>query len=258
MPHAFPNLAIALGGCLLVSGALAQTKADGEWRGAGGASLSVASGNTSSTAFLLNLDMARQTVRDKITLGAYVNYARSGSGDDRQTTANKWAAAGQYDYNLSARTFAFGKLGLEADRVVDLSLRTSLTGGLGYHVIQAKDVNFDVFGGAGYTIDRYSGSQTIAGATDTRFSRATLLFGEESNHQFNASTSFKQRLEIYPGLTEDKAVLIKFSAGLNVAMTSTVSLTVGVTDAYNSRPPAGRKNNDLGLFTGVSVKLGAM
>jgi uncharacterized protein DUF481 len=79
--------------------ASAQVKTDGEWRGLGGAALSVSSGNTTSSALLVNLDMARATERDKITLGAAVNYAKNKSDGVSRTTANKWAATGQYDYN---------------------------------------------------------------------------------------------------------------------------------------------------------------
>ena len=46
-------------------------------------------------------------------------------------------------------------------------------------------------------------------------------------------------------------------SGLAVAMSSTLSLNVGLTDSYNSRPPAGQKSNDIGVFTGVNIKLGA-
>lgn len=99
---------------------------------------------------------------------------------------------------------------------------------------------------------------TIGGETHTRFDRCALLLGEESSHQLSQTTTFKQRLEVYPGLSGDKPVIAKFNAGLGVAMSSTLSLTVGLIDTYNSKPPAGLKKNDVGLFTGVSVKLGAI
>jgi hypothetical protein len=37
-----------------------------------------------------------------------------------------------------------------------------------------------------------------------------------------------------------------------------LSLNVGVTDTYNSKPALGFTKNDLGLFTGVNVKFGAL
>jgi putative salt-induced outer membrane protein len=41
-------------------------------------------------------------------------------------------------------------------------------------------------------------------------------------------------------------------------MNSSLSLNVGLTDSYNSKPPVGTKANDIGLFTGVNVRFGAI
>ena len=151
----------------------------------------------------------------------------------------------------------FGKLGLEGDALVDLNLRSTVAGGLGLKIIDTKELAFSVFGGAAYSTDRYDTAQTIGSKTDTQFSRASLYLGEESSHQLSSSVSFKQRLELYPGLSGDKAKIMKFTAGLGVAMSGTMSLTVGLTDSYNSRPPAGSKKNDVAVFTGINVKFGA-
>jgi len=251
----------ALGGLLvfatLAGTAQAQVKNDGLWRGAGGAALAIASGNTSTQAFSASIDMANATTRDKITLGAGINYGSSKVNGNSSTTANRWAGAGQYDYNLSARIYVFGKLGLEGDEVADLSWRSTLAAGLGYKLIESQAMTLSVFGGAGYSTDKYDVNQTIGDKTAKRFSRASLLLGEESSYQLSATTTFKQRLEIYPGLSGDKAVLAKFNASLAVAMSNTLSLTAGLTNSYNSKPPLGNKKSDVGLFMGVNLKIGA-
>ena len=249
--------AIACALAAVASGAsLAETKTDGQWRGSGGAALAMTSGNSQTTVLSLASEMNMATASDKTTLGASANYGRAKIAGTNTTTSDKWAAFGQYDYNLSAQTFVFGKLGFEGDRLAKLSLRTALAGGVGYKVIDTKETSFTLFGGAGYTTDKYSVAQTVGSKTDTRFSRSSLFLGEESSHQLSASTSFKQRLELYPGLSGDKAHLAKFTAGLGVAISSTLNLTVALTDTYNSKPPAGLKKNDLGLFTGINVKFG--
>lgn len=250
-------LALALA-CLAATTAHAQIKTDGQWRGAGGAALATTSGNTNSTAISLNAEMARATTADKISFGANSNYARSEVDGKTSTTANKWSGFGQYDYNLSPRLFVFGKLGVEGDELIDLSLRTAVAAGLGYKLIDTKETAFSVFGGAAYTVDQYDKAQTIGSKTAKSFSRASIYLGEESSHTLSASTTFKQRLELYPGISGDKAVLAKFSAGLGVAISSTLNLTVGLVDTYNSKPPVGTKKNDVGLFTGLNVKFGAM
>lgn len=255
--HSLPmRLAVLAGGCLSAFASIAQDKTDGIWRGTGGASLSVTSGNSSTSSLLLSADAARATTADKVTLGAMANYAKNKKDGVNETTSNKWGGFGQYDFNLSPRTFVFGKLGLEGDELIDLNLRTALAAGVGYKLIATQVTTLELFGGVGYTTDKYDLAKTIGGKSGTRFSRTSLYLGEASSHQLTPNVSFKQRLELYPGLTGDKAKLAKFTAGLGVALSSTLNLTVGLTDTYNSKPPAGTKKNDVGLFTGVNVKFG--
>lgn len=255
-----PRTAVSAASLLLLAGAAwAQTPppADGQWRGTGGAAVSATSGNSSTQAVLLNAEMARATAADKITLGGAINYGRSKADGVTSTTANKWNGAGQYDFNLSPALFAFGKLGLEGDQLTDLSLRSTLAGGLGYKLIDTPDLKFTLSGGLGYSTDRYDALKTIGGKTAKGFSRASLYLAEESEHQLSKTTSFKQRLELFPGVSGDKAMLARFSAGLGVAMSGTMSLSLGVTSTYNSKPAAGSKKNDLGVFTGLNLKFGA-
>ena len=250
-------LACAVASLLMANTALAQDKTDGLWRGTGGAALAMTRGNTDTSALNLTADAVNATAQDKLGLGGAYNYGKSKTAGVSNTTADKWNAYGQYDYNLSPQAFVFGKLGFEADKLVHLDLRASAAGGLGYKVIATKELNFSLFGGAAYSTDQYGVPQTIGSSTGKHFQRSSVYLAEESAHQLSATTAFKQRLDFYPGLSGDKAKLAKFSAGLAVAMNSTLNLTVSLTDNYNSAPPAGNKKNDLGLFTGINVKLGA-
>jgi putative salt-induced outer membrane protein len=235
----------------------AQPKTDGQWRGTAGAAFTTISGNSTSTAFAANADMQRATTSDKVSFGANANYGRSKVNGVNTTTADRWAGFGQYDYNLSPRLFAFGKLGLEGDRLADLDLRSALAGGVGFKVVESPALSFTVFGGAAYVTDRYGSPKTVAGKTADSFSRSSLYIGEESQHQLGTSTTFKQRLEVYPGVSGDKAVISKFTAGLGVAVSSALNLTVGLTHTDNSKPPLGQKRGDTTLFTGINVKFGA-
>jgi putative salt-induced outer membrane protein len=152
--------------------------------------------------------------------------------------------------------YGFGKLALESDRIADLDLRSGVEGGLGWKLINTPETLFNLFAGLGWSTDKYGQAQTIGDRTATRFSRTHALIGEESNHQLSASTTFKQRLEIAPGLSGDKATLSRFTAGLAVAMTRTLSLVVNLSNTYNDHPPLGQKRNDTSLFTGINVKFG--
>jgi putative salt-induced outer membrane protein len=236
--------------------AFAQAKTDGQWRGQAGASVSATSGNSDTQNVALNADMARLTNADKITVGGYIAYGSSTAAGVTSTNTNKWGLNGQYDYNLSPRMYAFGKLALEGDKVIDLTLRTTLGAGLGYKVISDATTTFDVFGGLANINSRYGSTQTISGTAGTSFNTVSVLLGEESTHKISESVFAKQRLELYPRVSGDGGNFAKFTAGLLVSMSSTMSLNVGLVNTFNSEPAAGQKQNDLALFTGISVALG--
>ncbi len=243
--------------CWAAVSANAQIKTDGEWRGTGGAAFSVTSGNTSNTALLVNGDGYRATADDKMTAGGFINYARTKVGASTLKTSEKWYGFGQYDRNLTDKLFAFGRGSLEGDGLIDLTYRLTLAGGVGYKVIAMPDTSFTVYAGLAHGIDKYGSVQSIGGKIDDGFSRTSLYLAEDSSHKLSDTVSFKQRFELYPGLTGDKAKIAKFTAGLTVAMSSTLGINLGVIDSYNSKPPLGAKKNDLAVFTGVNVKFGA-
>lgn len=242
--------------CSGISCAMAQTQADGQWRGLAGASFSATSGNSTTNNILLNIDMARKTEIDKISAGAMINYGTGKVDGVKKTITHKWGLNGQYDYNLLPELYVFGKLGLESDRIINLSLRRTLGTGLGYKVINEPNNTFDVFAGVANTHSKYSKSQVIDGTSGTTFSTNSALLGEESTHKLSETLFFKQRVELYPRIGGDGGTLAKASANLGVSLSSAISLNVGLTNNYNSAPASGLKKNDLSLFTGLSVKLG--
>lgn len=236
--------------------ASAQTQADGKWRGLAGASYSATSGNSSTQNLLLNLDMARQTEQDKISANAMANRGSGKVDGVKSTTADKWGLGGQYDYNLSPQLYVFGKLGLEGDKIIDLSQRRTLGTGLGHKVINEPNTTFDVFAGVANTRSKYKTTQTIDNTTGTSFTTNSALLGEESTHKLSDTVFFKQRVELYPRISGAGGTLAKSTANLGISLNSTLSLNVGLIHNYNSVPTAGLKKNDLSLFTGLSVKLG--
>lgn len=256
------RLTAAAACALLASAAHAQApapliKTDGQWRANGGAALSLTSGNSSSSAFILNTDGYRATAADKITFGAMANYGSANVNGVKTSSAKKWGGFGQYDYNLTPQLFAFGRAGLEGDGLIDLDMRLATAAGVGYKVINAPDLAFTVYGGLGYTVDKYGSLQNIGGKVDDSFNRMSLYLAEESVHKISDAVSFRQRIDLYPGLSGDKAFIAKLSAGLTVAMSSTLGLNVGLLHSYNSKAPLGSKKGDTALFTGVNVKFGA-
>jgi putative salt-induced outer membrane protein len=259
LPRHAPAFAAALlsAACLPPAHAAADAKKDGHWRGLVGASLAATAGNTESNSLALNLDVARQTQHTKISVQGFINRAESKVDGERTTTADKWGLSSQYDSDISLRWFAFGKVGFDRDRLIDLSLRSTVSGGLGYHMIDTEDQTLNLFGGLSYTDRRYSADQTLHGTTSRHFSNPGALIGQEYSQQLDGSrVVFKERLELYPDLSQDHAHLARFNASLNVSISRTLSLSVGLVSTYNHNVPAGTKKTDTTLLTGLNIKLG--
>lgn len=247
------SLALAATTALASGATLAQTtkQADGQWRGSLGAGASINSGNTSSTAANLNAEALRLTSGDKTRLYATAVYGESNGVE----SANLFRAGGRYDYDLSARTFAFGGLDMERDKIGNLKSRFAPSVGLGLNVIKNTDTTFAVFGGLGYAQDEYFRPIVIDGSLRDSYGRVELLLGEESTHKISSTTAFRQRLVVYPNLTDTGAFRVVFDAGLAVAMSSRMSLTVGLVNRYNSDPGLGIKKSDTLFVTGIAVKI---
>ena len=229
---------------------------DGRWRGLAGASFTLTSGNSDTKATLLNLDMARLTTHSKIALQGFMNHDSSKVDGQRQTTSNKWGIATQYDSDLSNNWFAFAKLGFDADRMVDLALRSTISTGLGYHLVDSETDILNAFAGLSYTDRHYRTEQDFNGHTGRHFSSPGALFGEESTHRINDRVTLQQRLELYPDDSSEQAHVAHFNGTLNVSMSETLSLSVGLISTYNHNVPPGLKRVDTSLFTGINVKLG--
>lgn len=230
--------------------AQATVKDDGQWRAALGAGLSLSAGNTKSTALNLTGDAVRATKEDKWNFYGSALYAKTNG----VTTGEQIRAGTRYDWNLDPSLFVFGGLDLEKDKIAELKFRSAWSGGLGYKIINTPETVFNVFGGLGYTSDRYDLPRLVDNEVRDKFSYASLLFGEESTHKLTDTTSAKQRLTIYPNLKNKGEFRAQLDSGLAVAMTKAMNLNVGLGVRHNSAPGNGIKKTDTLLTTGIAVK----
>lgn len=252
--HVRVLLAVALSGAVVASGpahAQATLKPDGQWRHAVGLGLSYASGNSESSNLTLNADGVRQTDHDKWSYHGKVLRAKS----DGNTTGDQIGLGTRYERNLAERVFGFGQGDYLRDPPANLSRRTSVGTGLGYHVFQTEELTWNVFTGLGYTHDRYVAPTDIGGAIRSSWGYAELLIGQESNHRISETSTFRQRLVLFPNLRESGEYRAQFDAGLAVAINDRLSLTATLTYRYNSDPGVDIERSDVLFVTGVSARI---
>ncbi|MFL6696805.1 MAG: YdiY family protein [Vitreoscilla sp.] len=245
------RLALAcLGAVTFSAHAQVTQKPDGQWRSLFTAGASVANGNSDTKSASLSGDLIKLTDADKWEFNGAGQYARSAGA----TTANRQNFTGLYNRDITPEWFGFGQLDLVRDIPSDLSSRITPSTGLGYHVVKQPDQTFDVSAGLAYTWDRYRVPQVVDDELRSRHDHMELLLAEQSNNKLSDSTTFKQKLTVYPSVSRGDGVRTVFDAGLSVAMTRQLALTATVSHRYDSQPGDGLKKNDTLFVTGVSLR----
>jgi len=239
-------------------GALADDPpTDGLWRANAGLAVTLSAGNTRSQNLSLNTDATRRTAHDKWSLYGQALGTRAESNGQTGTTANQWSAGGRYDHNVSKRMFGYTGLDFGRDVIRKLRMRRVASLGLGYHVVNTNDTQWDIFGGASYRSDEYiDPGVLVRNQLRTKLNSPEAMIGEDSTNTLTPSTTFKQRLSASRGLNSDGGYRATLDTSLSVAINNTMSLKVSLQDRYDSLAEEPILPNDLLFFTGVNVKFG--
>ncbi|MBL8324045.1 MAG: DUF481 domain-containing protein [Rubrivivax sp.] len=233
-----------------VASAQATVKEDGQWRAALSASYTASGGNTRSTTLAGSADAVRATRGDKTSL-----YANALYGSSRGTkTADLWRLGAKHDWNLSAQLYTFALGEGERDDIAGLQSRLTLGGGVGWKFVNTEALKFEVFGGAAYVAEDFDAPRLIDGAVRRSYNHATLLAGEESVHKWGQSTTARQRLVLFPDLSNRGEYRAQWDAGIAVPASQSLNLTAGVSLRFNSDPGAGVKRADTLVTAGIQVK----
>jgi putative salt-induced outer membrane protein len=235
------------------TGAMAQAPAgpSGEWKGSVslGASFAQSHANVRNTNFSMAADASRETRQDKIALYGIALYGNTKvPGVGGADTANNFRFGGRYELNISPMAYAFGTLDFGFDRVSAVESTAALGVGAGYYFVKTDPLTFTVFGGLGYRVDNFA-----AGGNEDYLE---LLLGEESNHKLSNDVSFKQRLVLYPNLSESGEYRATFDATISVKLAGAWNMNVSWINRYDSLYIAPAKKLDTGLFIGVGAKFG--
>lgn len=243
---------VAVGAAACVTSAFAQAtvKPDGQWHAAATLGASHVGGNAKASSLSLAGDALKLTAIDRWAV--YGNMINAKAAGNR--TADLARLGTRYDRNIDVNWFGFGSGELERNKLANLDARLWAGGGVGRHLIRNDTTTFDVFGGLGYAYDDYGTAAFIADRTRSTYGRIEGLLGEESTHKLTANTNFKQRFIIYPNLSDRGEFRAAFDAGLSVAMSTRLALTLTLGARYNSDPGTGLKNTDTVFITGITYK----
>jgi putative salt-induced outer membrane protein YdiY len=210
--------------------------------------LSTTRGNSETLSFVMSARAVRRAPRDTISVYANSIFANNGTTGPTVTTANAINGGIRADLNVTERMFVYGFADFLHDEFQTLDLRNVLGGGLGYHVIKTNRTLLDVYGGGAYDQAFYSTPLTIRSGA--------LMAGESLSYSASNRTSFTEKFEFFPNLSETGEYRFLFNLGAATKLKSWLSWQVTFSDGYVSNPPPLIKKNDLLLSTGLRLTFG--
>lgn len=244
--------------CLAAMPARAQLvpRPDGAWRGLAGLAFSSVSGNSSNRSLALNADVVRQTATDKFTASLQTLRTEARIDADRRST-ELMRLTGKFDRDLADGRYVFASAGVERDTAARLDSRLLAGAGAGLRLLAEQRGTFEVFGGGNVRADRYAAPGVFSDGTLTRERTfLELQAGEEWTHQWTETTSFRERLVIYPQVEDLGQFRSVLEASLVVTMTRRLKLTVSALHRYDNAAAAPILKSDLTLLAGVSWAFG--
>ncbi len=215
------------------------------WNGGANVGFALTGGNSETKNLALAFTADRKTSHDEIALYVNTIYATNdAAGAVPSVTANATQGGARYDRNLTKRLFGFGSADFQTDALQALNLRSVLGGGLGFHAINSDRTTLDFLGGLNYTRESYV-------TFDRNF--AALTLGEEFMHKLGASTVLSQKLYFFPDLNDTGEYRGTFNIGTITKISKWLGWQNAFGDIYVTNPPAGKKQNDVQLTTGINV-----
>jgi putative salt-induced outer membrane protein YdiY len=215
------------------------------WAVAANVNFALTRGNSATKNLALAFTADRKTLNDHLGLYANSVFATNDApGATPSTTTNATQGGARYDHDLTPHLFGFVAADFQTDELQLLNLRSTFSGGLGYHVIKSERTTLDLLGGGNYTHENYDTfSRNVAG----------LTLGEELATKLGASTSLREKLYFYPALSDAGEYRATFNFGTVTKINKWLGWQNAFGDIYVTNPPAGTRQNDILLTTGLNV-----
>ncbi|MBA3940703.1 MAG: DUF481 domain-containing protein [Sphingopyxis sp.] len=214
---------------------LAAAKFWENWKGEGQIGATLATGNTSSKGLSAGLALARKGIDWNHKFRAQADYQRTNG----RTSVERFLVEVEPQYKVSDRAFAYGLGRWEHDRILGYEERWNASGGLGYKVVDEKNIVLSLKGGPAW---RYT--EFTSGLND---SEITGLAGVDFGWQLSPALRLTQVASTSLG---EKNTTTSSLTALNAKLTGALSARVAYSAEIDTNPPAGiEKVDTLTRFT---------
>ena len=216
------------------------------WDGSLDAGLELTRGNSKTRNFRFAFGASRKTSRENLILYAESLYSIDDvAGARPHVTANVNRGGARFDHDFVSRLFVFANSDFMTDGLQDLTLRSVVGGGIGYHLIKRDHATLNLLGGTNFTRENYS---------EVQRNLAAAQVGEEFTLKLGKSTALLQNLAFFPVLTDSGGnYRSNFSLGTVTKFGKWLGWQNNVSDIYVTNPPAGKKQNEFVFTSGIRL-----
>jgi putative salt-induced outer membrane protein len=174
-------------------------------------------------------------------------------------SAERLDAQWQSNYNITDRLYAFGSLHYDDDKFSGFQYQETAAAGLGYSIFKQADATLDAQAGIGYRrfrpeviVKDPASGDVISRTPEDAQSGAVATVTVKGMYAFNASTKLIDTLAMETGKGD---TLLQNDIGIQVAMSSALSLIAGYEIKHNSSPPPPLGKSDSLITFNVAYQL---
>lgn len=218
------------------------------WHGEISAGYNSAHGNTNTDNIDVSAVLKRRTEKDRTKISG--DYAKSREKDDttgkKETIEDWWKVAGNYDYFLTKKLFAFAEGSYETDDIANLERRVILGGGLGYQWVESERMNFSTRAGLASLYEKFE-NQGSGG------SELAAHLGYDFDKQIRENIKFMHNLKYYPSVDKLSDYFLTSSAEIKADITESIFTSFKVLFDYDATPASGSGNTDVKYIMSVGA-----
>jgi putative salt-induced outer membrane protein YdiY len=218
------------------------------WDGGLDAGFQLTRGNSKTRNFRFAFGAVRKVSRDELILYAESLYSIddvAGASPHVTANVNRGGARFDHDFVSISRLFVFANTDFMSDGLQDLNLRSVVGGGIGYHLINRDNATLKLLGGVNFTRENY---------VEIQRNLAAGQVGEELTLKLGKSTALLQNLAFFPDLTDSGG---NYRTNFSLSTVTKIAKWLGwqnnFSDTYVTNPPAGKKQNELVLTSGLRL-----
>ena len=235
--------------CIPSDDPCAPKKKIGDWDTSLLFGFNLTQGNSETT--LLNIGANTHFEQDQSIFDAGLEY---GYGEDKTNqvegqdtkTRDDLRATAQYDHLLSERFFVGLGTKVLYDDIADIDYRANVNPSLGYYLLRDNSFKFRVEAGPSYVFEK------VGGEKDDYFAPR---LAEGFEWAITCTSKLFQKAEILFDTADSDNYLIDAEAGIEAAISSSLSLVVKVRETYDNVPAEDRDRSDLAVISAIKVQL---